>query len=111
MKFWPFKREAGNQAEDRTFVPLGSGGVSYGSVFSPPVARCVSLYSDFLVNCPLECENEKDPLYTLLTQRPCPFLSRANFFKLCVQNYFLFDGFFAIIKTNHRGGNNSPPAL
>ena len=102
MKLWPFKRESETQ-EDRTFVPLGSGGASYGAVFSPPLARCLALYTDFLVNCPLEAENEDDPLFKLLTRRPCPFMSRANFYRLCVERYFVFDGFFAIIKTNDRG--------
>ena len=105
MKFLKkfFERQTQTPNEDRTFVPLGSGGASYGSIFSPQVARCLALYVDFLINCPLKAKNDKDPLYKLLTQRPCPFMSRANFYRLCIQNFFLFDGFFAIIKANDRG--------
>ena len=84
-------------------MPLGSGGAQYGQVFSPPVARCLALYCDFLINCPLDAEDENTPLYRLLTRRPCPFMSRANFYRLCVERYFIFNGFFSIIKTNDRG--------
>ena len=104
MKLWPFKREASNSInEDRTFVPLGSGGARYGSIFSPPMAKCLNLYTNFLSSCPLKCSDKKHPLYLLLKRRPCPWMSRTNFYRLCVERYFVFDGFFAIIKTNGRG--------
>ena len=100
-----FKRQVETTpTEDRSFVPLGSGGASYGSIYSPQVARCLALYVDFLINCPLKAKNEDDPFYRdVLQKRICPYLSNQNFYQLLIQNYFLWGNFYAIIKVNDRG--------
>ena len=101
---WPFrKKEIKRQKEDRSFVPIGSGGASYSGVFSPAMARCINLYCDLLTNCPLETNNENHPFYKLLTQRPCSFMSRANFLRLVVERYFIFNGFYALIESDKNG--------
>ena len=103
-KFWKRQSTRSNSInEDRTFVPLGSGGAQYSSVYSPPVARCIALYHDFLLNCPLTAKDENDSLFKLLTQRPCSFMSRANFFRLIIERYFIFNGFYSIIDADGSG--------
>lgn len=104
LKIFKRQSEPSNSInEDRTFVPLGSGGAQYSSVYSPPVARCIALYHDFLLNCPLTATNENDSLFKLLTQRPCSFMSRANFFRLIIERYFIFNGFYSIIDADDNG--------
>ena len=90
--------------EDRSFVPLGSGGAQYGSVYSPQLARCVSLYVDALINTPIKCSDENDHFYkSLIQRRLCPFLSNYNFYELLVLNLKLWGNFFAVIQTNEKG--------
>lgn len=96
-----FTRESTEVNEERTFVPFNTRGVQYSGAYSPAVARCLGLYTSMLISCPLEAE--PNPLLTLMNQRPCSFMSRSNFFEILVQNYFLYEGFFAKLNVNNKG--------
>ena len=100
LKFWKREREVGPEA--RSFVPIGANNATFGSVFSSVLSKCIALYRDTLMATPLKAEKDDD-LYKLLVRRPCPFLSRANFYELVIQGYFVFNGFYAYIKTNSKG--------
>ena len=79
-----FTRQTEAQAlanEDRTFVPLGSGGASYGSVYSPALAKCLALYVDNLIACPVKCSDENDNFYKNLLQK--------EFVHLCLTIIFM----------------------
>lgn len=101
-KLFNFKREVDDVAEDATFVPFSTRGVQYSGAYSPVVARCLKMYSSFLAACPLECDKDNS-LFQLMKKRPYPPISRQNFFEVMAQNYFLYEGFFAVIMTNTRG--------
>lgn len=96
-----FLRQSNSENEDRTFVPFARKGTYYSSAFSPVVARCLGLYSSMLNACPLECDKE-NPVHTLFTRRPYPPISKSNFFEIMIQNYFLFEGFFAVLRFNNK---------
>ena len=100
LKFW--KRQTSQQGDELSFVPVGAGGVSYNSLFAPVVARCVALYHDLLLSCPLKAKKEDD-LYKLLTTRPIPWMSLSNFYQIIIERYFIFNGAYFYIKTDKSG--------
>ena len=102
-----FKRQidTSDLYEDRSFVPVTNTKDGYYSgAYSPVVARCIALYSNLLNCTPLKCDNENHPLLKLLNRRPYPPLSRANFWELLVENYFLFQGFFCVNRKQTHSG-------
>ena len=97
-----FKRQAREPTDELTFVPVGAGGVSYNSLFAPVVARCVALYHDLILSCPLKAK-KNDDLYKLLTTRPIPWMSLSNFYQIIIERYFIFNGAYFYIKTDNNG--------
>ena len=100
MKFWPFKKR-----EKRGWIPWAAATTDNNprtqSGNLSQIRRALTLYRDLLLCSPLRAfKKDKridDPLLSLM-EKPCSWMSRAEFYTRLTEDYFLSGNFFCAIK-------------
>ena len=71
------------------------------------IKRCLGLYKDVLMSCPLVAKKDGKELESHwlldLLEKPCKWLNKSEFFTLLTENYFLSGNFYAHIIAGEDG--------